>query len=280
MDARFPIMFTPEEIIKIHEKLVMLFPESLVLFGGSYLYNEATEDSDLDFYVISNFFGYKHKDKISFIFELKREWPKVKIMFLPRLFYKMGLYYIHGADINGAMFSNASRINRKIAFRNAMKLAYFHYLRAFDENDIEKKKRCVKKSSKQLAFALNLNSSLIEPLFSGENLRIAQNYAPADCRSVLGEIFAGNINAENFFNIAREYKNLLDYVISVNKKYLRFSAINYLIYNGKFLKKGDFRFLFSNPDKKILKKARNAKITDTSNSLQELGKIIFPIYIV
>ncbi len=70
--------------------------------------------------------------------------------------------------------------------------------------------------------------------------------------------------------------SLYDYYFA-GRRYFNFSLANYLIYNVKFILRGDFQFLPRNPDKYVIKRMMTA---DSINILQEIKKIVFPVIII
>lgn len=214
-------MLSAEKVTEIHSTLTKIFPSNLILLGGSYAQGNATEDSDLDIFLICDWsFFFSRKKYQPLTKDLKNKFPQLKIMLVPKIFFKYGWYKVSGTDISGKKYS--SPLNKKIIFRNAVKLAYFYLLKSArsDRGDYWKKQ-----SDKQAAIAKE-NSA-------GESVQ----------------------------------------------KLMSFSVSNYLIYNFKFIAKGDFRFLFSNPDKKIVDMLKSRLKDKDISDLAEIEKIVFPVII-
>ncbi len=152
--------------------------------------------------------------------DLKNKYPQLRIMLVPKIFFKYGWYKVSGLDISGKKYS--SPLNKKVIFRNAVKLAYFYLLKSIDSH---RKDYWKKQSDKQAAIAKEVSvGKMVEDLMS-------------------------------------------------------FSLLNYLIYNLKFIPKGDFQFLFCNPDKKIINLLKE-KVKENNNSgISAIEKIVFPVII-
>lgn len=214
-------MLNAEMVKEIHANLSKIFPNNLVLLGGSYADQKAVSDSDLDIFLICSWvFFFNRKKYQPLVKDLKTKFPQLQIMLVPNLFFKYGWYKVSGTDINGKKFS--SPLNKKIVFRNAVKLAYFYLLKSIDSH---RKDYWKKQSDKQ--------ASIAKEAATGETT-----------------------------------ENLMS-----------FSVSNYLIYNLKFIPKGDFQFLFCNPDKKIINLLKE-KVKQNSNiGLSAIEKIVFPVII-
>jgi len=156
-------MLSSSEVQKIHQELSRIYRDNLVLLGGSYANNTAGEDSDLDIFLICNLKFFLNRKKFKALSQnLKKQYPKLQIMLVPKIFFKYGWYKVQGRDINGREFS--SPINKKIIFRNACKLAYFYLLKS---SAGDKKEYWKKQSDKQAALAKETQSGeKIEKLMS------------------------------------------------------------------------------------------------------------------
>ncbi len=214
-------MLNAETVKEIHASLSKIFPNNLVLIGGSYADQKAVADSDLDIFLLCSWnFFFNRKKYQPLVKDLKSKFPQLQIMLVPNLFFKYGWYKVSGTDISGQRYS--SPLNKKIVFRNAVKLAYFYLLKSIDSH---RKDYWKKQSDKQASIAKE-NSA-------GES----------------------------------------------TEKLMSFSLSNYFIYNLKFIPKGDFQFLFSNPDKKIINLLKE-KVKQNSNAgLSAIEKIVFPVII-
>ncbi|MBI5221254.1 MAG: hypothetical protein HY979_00410 [Candidatus Magasanikbacteria bacterium] len=214
-------MLSNGEVKIIHQQLSQIFCDNLVLLGGSYMENTASVDSDLDIFLVCGWIFFLNRKKYQLLVtDLKNKYPQLQIMLVPKIFFKYGWYKVVGEDINGKKYSSPT--NKKIIFRNAVKLAYFYLLKSITSN---KKDYWKKQSDKQAAIAK--------------------------------EISAG------------EDKNEL----------MSFSLSNYLIYNFKFIFRGNPQFLFSNPDKKIISKLKKMVEQNNVGNLAAMEKIVFPVII-
>lgn len=142
-------MLSSSEVQKIHQELSRLYRDNLVLLGGSYANNTADEDSDLDIFIICGLKFFLNRKKLQVLSQnLTKQYPKLQIMLVPKIFFKYGWYKVQGRDVSGQEFS--SPINKKIIFRNACKLAYFYLLKS---SAGDKKEYWKKQSNKQAALA-------------------------------------------------------------------------------------------------------------------------------
>ena len=118
-------MYSPAIISQIHSELQALNSSALVLLGGSYLYGEAGEESDVDFYLICPwwqlFFLQSYKKLMS---ELRKKFPNVvfSLMVVPRWLKHHG-YYIYGRDTSGKIHTWG--VPTSVLVRNCLKLADF-----------------------------------------------------------------------------------------------------------------------------------------------------------
>ncbi len=284
-------MLKKEDIAKIHRKLSEIYGSGTVLLGGSYLYGEAEEGSDLDFYLISNlhwFINYiRHKELLT---ELKENFPILRVMLVSRMFFKRGWYYIYGRDISGK--AHVSGVNKKIIFRNSLKLACFHYLKFLLSNSASDKKKFLIKSAQQAAVAAVIKSSMEkinpnDPLFSRKIILENLVKYEGKHREIIEKILnwkkdAANPDMNSLNQAGRQLLGVISGVLDSAGSLLSFLPINYLIYNSKFLFQGNKEFLFCNPDKKLLNKIVNG--IKTSINLEELHRemkeTIFPVFII
>lgn len=283
-------MYSAESLTQIHKKLHEIFPTSMVLLGGSYLYGQARPDSDVDFYVVSSFWKFlRRREFFNHIKALKLDFPELKVTFMPRLFFNRGWYYVYGRDLKGEF--HTSKINRVIIFRNALKLSYFHYVRSILSASDAERQSAVYKSAQQLALAALAGSSceMKSPLFLPANLKIGLEILPTDKRDIIAEILDNKISAawwqeKNCAELGRSIFTAIIFLYNgVAKKFLRFSFINYFLYNARFLKRGKFGFMLKNPDRFLLDKMFNCLTSpscDVRGLSTQLREVIFPIYIV
>ncbi len=261
-------MYSLETISQIHHKLQALDPSALVLLGGSYLYGEAGEESDVDFYLICPlwqlFFLKPYKNLVG---DLRKRFPDVdfSLMVVPRWLREHG-YYIYGQDVNGKIHSWA--VPTSVLVRNCLKLAYFNFLRSKVEyKGIE---RNIAKTKKQLAVAYMATTGKIDfnkAIFSREYI---QSHEASISR--LGGVGVGEDN------LSQALQQACHQLLS----YLTFSWSNYLLYNVRFLLRGNPLFLFKNPDKMIVKRLADGLHggEDYKKLYQEIKEIIFPVKIL
>lgn len=255
-------MYPTALIAEIHRELEKIYNRGLVLLGGSYLYGEAEENSDLDFYVICPwraFFYYcRHKELAAGI---KTTYPQISLMIVPKWFFKKGWYYIYGRDLREKIC--ASPINKKIIWRNCLKLACFSYLKFLLSAEHTPRQRYLLKAARLLAAALSLENlkGKSEPLFTADSLK--------------GAMAKLAINGEDLLPALKS-------AWQGGRANLSFSLANYLIYNFRFLPKGHLDFLGRDPDKFILDKFFSG--FETGKDLNELAiamqKIVFPVFVI
>lgn len=251
-------MYSLARIKTVHTQLQTIFKNGLVLLGGSYVYNEADEQSDLDFYYIGSIWDclfYRRYKKA--IVELRKDFSHFSLMFLPNWAVKRGYFYFYARNLEGKIFSPP--INKRLAIGNALKFSHFNYLRYLIDKSANRE-RFLRKAMTQLLATRCLASGVhdVDPVFSEKYLR-AQGY--------WSEI---------------DFMLLSDQVLAELKSYLNFSPINYLIYNAKFVIKGEFKFVFKNPDKYIISELRRGlkKNENLGILLERIKKIIFPTIIL
>lgn len=249
-------------IAEIHQELEKIYNRGLVLLGGSYLYGEANDESDVDFYIICPwraFFYYsQHKELAT---EIKIKYPQINTMLVPKWFFKKGWYYIYGRDLSGKI--HVSPVNKKIIWRNCLKLACFSYLKSLLIAEPGLKQKNLLKARRLLAAALSLNNfqNNSEPIFAASNLNEPMSKVTTNGENLLPALKnAWQSRGDN----------------------LTFSLVNYLIYNFRFLPKGNFSWLGRNPDKFILNKffAGFASGKDLDKLKQEMQKIVFPVFVI
>jgi len=250
-------MYTADEIKNIHAELQKVFTRGQVYFGGSYLYGEAGESSDLDFYFIGGIltcnFYRRHKE---LLFGLKAKHPEISVMLLPKFLVWFGWYYGYSVDSAGRLFNPPG--NKRLIVGNCLKLAYFNYLRnlvkAGDSARNTAKAWIELSAAPLVARAPQVN----EPFFSAKYLQDR------------GALLSGD-----FLFVAEKVTFDL-------WNFLRFSPANYLIYNIKFGLRGDFRFLFKNPDRYIVAYLRRALKNGKNLDIiyPDIKKIVFPVIIL
>lgn len=247
-------MHASEFIARVHRELQTLASGTTVLLGGSYWLGEPEKESDIDFYILcgwKDFLGYK-KFKLG-IEEIKIHHSNANIncLFVPLLFFNRGWFYGAGKTISGE--TKQSPVNRKIIFRSAIKLAYYHVLQA----TVKPNNNAFKKAKRQLAIAQRM---------------VIRNPVSAF------DLQPGYLKIEEYGE-ASALIQAITAIWQANRAWQSFSLINWLTYNIKFLRRGKALFLFTNPDKLIIRKMKNGLIKNAH--LAELsiwaGEYVFPV---
>jgi len=283
-------MYSPELIKKIHTELQAAFPKNLVLLGGSYLYGEANEDSDLDFYIICPLW------QIFFLSQLKtfppsmhEKYPAVEmsITIIPQIFFDHGWYYVYGRDTKEQI--RRSTINTVAVMRNCLKLALYHYLKLCVKIDHKERRQALFKIAQQLS-AIKFLQTKFPTQESPFSSKILSDYLEktgeqklAPLLYILKNKIQNNVPTDEQ---TTHYRQALEGLLTSIGSELRlcvnqFSFINYIIYNVHFLRKGKPLFLFQNPDRMILRKML-AGITREEGRLElykEMKQIVFPVII-
>ncbi len=248
-------MYSSEQINTLHQSLQKLFPLTPVILGGSYLYNEAGEDSDVDFYVLCTwrqFFSFFRQKK--YLKKQKESMSNLNfsVMFVPKMFFTHGWYFVYGQDINGKMY--ASKKNNSVIFRQSLKLSYFYYIN-FVVSD-RKPVYLLKKSVKQIFVALSvLYGSNHHPIFSSAKLGVALKNNPfyQSLKKVFELTEESTNRVSEIDGAEKKLLAALQFVSQNSNHFLQFSPLNYLIYNIWFLLRKQTLFLSKNPDKFIIK---------------------------
>lgn len=250
----------------------------------------ANEDSDLDFYLLCQFRDFLYYAKHREICEpIKAECPPARLVFVPWYLFNRGYYYIYGRDIDGKIY--ASKVDKRHIFRNSLKLACFHFLE-YAVCPGGARLKFLKKAARMTASAL-MAKELEEcgnrerPLLSEYELKKYLSGSRANVGGLLLEIMNWNdsdVNLDdNMINGASEklWRGIRE-IFETAGGLLSFSALSYAIYNFKFLKRRDARFLFSNPDTLILKKIINGLVdgAEARELRDEAKNVVFPVYII
>ncbi|MFA6485863.1 MAG: nucleotidyltransferase domain-containing protein [Candidatus Magasanikbacteria bacterium] len=250
-------MFSADDVSTIHRELQRIFYNGKVYLGGSYLYNEANQDSDVDFYFVGSIFAcFFHKRQKARVADLKTRYPYFSIMLLPKLSVRFGIFYFYGRDLDGRL--RYATPNKRLVIGNCIKFAYFNYLRSLLGS--AKSGRCLRKSYLQLAAARCIASDpdYREPIFSRQYLRAH------------GYWYEG------------EFCDFVDQLTLSLNKYLGFSWLNYIIYNVRFGLLGNFEFIGRNPDRWIVGCLQEG-LKDNRNFdklLERIRRVIFPVIIL
>ena len=247
-------MFSAKTITQIHHSLQQIFSHSTVLLGGSYLYNEATEDSDVDFYVICNladYFSFRQYKKL--VQPIKEKYPNISMMLVPKILQKY-LYYIYGQDIREQIVELPT--NKNVIVKNCLKLAYYNYCSYLALKDEKYLSKAVKQI-KALTAILKTNT-LNGPIFSWKHISLSLGReTEIEGNGVPNQIpdLTPRPSPRGEGETTNDSKVLLQTIKhhhAQSNQYLKFSLINYLFYNLRFILKSNFEFIFSNPDKKII----------------------------
>jgi hypothetical protein len=147
---------------------------------------------------------------------------------------------------------------------------------------VEEKEAHFRKSAKMTAAACGRVEKQ-KPFFLVENLLKNTRCIDIGEQNFIADILRKKDIKINFENNKNSEKLLaiIDKIRDSNKNSLNFYLPNYLIYNIHFIKKGDFSFVFSNPDKAVVEKISSGVRNDNLRELfDEMKKIILPIYII
>lgn len=247
-------MHTREFIFALQRELSEVCPDAIILLGGSYLYGDATEKSDIDFYCITSLWRFSFCRKK--IREVKAQHANVTFncLILTKLLFDCGYYYIYGQKIDGEVL--AARYNQKQAVFTSLKFAQYFYIKSRCHPQVENFHRkclqkiaitkfCLRYSGKE---TVALTKIALRPFYPESN---------ADLENVLNNLYS---ECQPFFS---------------------FNFLNYYVYNIKFLRKGIWLFLFGNPDTIITRKMLEAiRQNNYSSNLEVwLDKFIFPAII-
>ncbi len=243
-----------EFIKKLHRELQAAFVGTQILLGGSYWSGEADAESDIDFYCLCSwrfFFGYKkaaEKNKL-----IRQKFPEANyaIILVPNFFFRRGWLYAVGITEEGNV--RQSKSNRKLIFRNALKLGWYNYF-LYARYGF---KKYLEKSRHQAAIA--------------ERTSLAAELKPSDLQK-------SNLSIPDWS--AEQIPGLLTQMETQHQKLLHFSLVNWLIYNTKFLVRGNPLFFFANPDKLILRKINQSKNNGGPEFIAWLKKYVFPVIII
>ncbi len=272
-------MYSNADIAAIHQQIKKLYGHSLILLGGSYAYGEATPESDVDFYLIAPLVRILYYRFTKSKNKLKR-YPGTNLILIPQSFYRRGWYYVYGKDDCGSI--HYTPINKPIVFRNSLKLSYFNYLKFLITDGAAKSYHLAKAikcaiTAQAMIEGGQFDSPLLSKGFIASRLRSDTNNVWSAFTNVLEK---GVMNQMELQLLGDTFLNLTTALYTTHKDMLRFSFVNYLIYNLKFLLwQGKVTFLFRNPDKFILEKIDSglARGVEPQKLYQQVAQIIFPI---
>ena len=126
-------MFTSEFVRSTHEELQNLLPGARVLLGGSYLHSEATDDSDLDFFVIAPIWNLLRLRQALKKYRIDGKNRRMHILLVPRSLSWLGVYSLYGRDVRGKIYKGHADQRTMIA--TSLRLAYYFFLLAREKND-------------------------------------------------------------------------------------------------------------------------------------------------
>ncbi|MBI5729313.1 MAG: nucleotidyltransferase domain-containing protein [Candidatus Magasanikbacteria bacterium] len=281
-------MLTSQAVKAVHQALQAIFSDSVVLLGGSYWTGEATDTSDLDFYILRPFWHFfVYKWHLPAVEKLKRDHSGVTIncMVVPRFFYERGWYFVAGETVNGEIWQ--SPLNTKIVFRSAIKLTYWNYILFLTAAEPAEKQFALTKMAQHLTVArvvltpaeLPANgltaSFLIECLPTDQVWNPVRNLLLAKQTGQLFPVSELEAFSTGLFLLAER-------LFADNPGYWGFSWVNYIIYNSKFFRHKNTLFLFKNPDKMIVDCLREGlkNQTDLGRLREEMRTIIFPVIMI
>jgi len=273
-------MYNRDSISAIHRSLREIYHRGTVLFGGSYLYGEATEESDVDFYVVCawpDFFYYWRHPEL--VLPIKQKHPHVTIMLAPKILCNKNLYYIHGQDASGAVYGGP--VDIELITKNCLKLSYYNYLKFLNIRS----PRDLLKSAKQIgALAIiQKTGNTTGPIFSWKYLKNNSEILDAADKNVISEASRRLLSApaaepdefsSQVYEMIKRWHNQVEHC-------LRFQWVNYLLYNFKFIPQGNFQFLWSNPDKKLVEDiAQGLARGETGPLYEKARRTILPVIMI
>lgn len=280
-------MLSAQAVGEIHLALQAIFSDSLVLLGGSFWSGEAGESSDLDFYILRplrRFFAYRRG--LPEVRALKERYAGaiINCLVAPRFFYERGWYYAAGQTTNGEVWR--SPLNTKIIHRTAIKLAYWNYILFLTAEEQAEKQLTLIKTAQQLAVAQTVLASA--PPEKGLTTGFLIGHLPEDfawnpVRKLLStKQTAWTFSFPELEAIAAGLFSLAERLRAAHPRQWRFSFANYCVYNGKFLRRRNPLFLFSNPDKMIVDRLREGLRgrTDLIRLREEMRTIVFPVIMI
>lgn len=274
-------MYSRELIHEIHTRLAVNLPRARMLFGGSYWYGEASEESDLDFYCVCPLAQVRRA--ASAIRTIVAAYARVRlgVMVVPEYFYRRGWYYVAGTDEQREVFT--SPLNRTAIIRTALKLAYFHYLKFLvTELPVQKQASATKAALQLTVVWCLLHNQPPSPLFSKVAVRRLLEQSEIPERAALLEFLSGGSSFIDFPDLKIKFVYLLDSAAEKAAPCFRWWWPNYLVYNAKFVREGSGLFLFKNPDRVILDGLKQAIRQDAPGReiLQWFTRTVFPVIII
>lgn len=267
-------MYSREFVSKVQQELQQLLPTSTVLLGGSYLANEATTISDLDLYIVAPILQTRKIQSRLYYFRQRYPDKKIRLMLIPKLAYHLGIYFCSGTTISGER--KQSYFDRKTCVNNALKLALYYFLLARERESEE----CLKKAAQQAALACALTNKIYKlPLTNSGLLEKMSNQKKFPMIKV---ILAAKIQGNKISAIQPYISAITQELVSLIEVCGDYSGWNwkqYLLYNSKFLAKGEWLFCLRNPDTMLINQLRRAIIQPETWSIQRtwIKHYVFPV---
>lgn len=271
-------MHSPELVRQLHEELQNIVTNYQVLLGGSYVYQESTHESDVDFFVVVplwRIFSWRQA-----VAAWKKKYPTVEIniMLVPQWCFKRGLYYVYGQTLTGELVRGP--LNHQAGVMSALKLGYYNYLRYRTAKTEAERSDALKKIAQKIAITLTLRQrtkQLVPSLATSNIKRRLKEYPSHQWAS---DVLAAKTNNKPLPQVdTAVIERSLDQLFNETTEFHRWFWVNYFIYNAKFLPKGRGLFLFGNPDTILLAQMRSAIQNQTNLAAlrQSLTSIIFPV---
>lgn len=226
-------MFTSEFVRSTHEELQNLLPGTRVLLGGSYLHSEATDDSDLDFFVIAPIWNLLRLRQALKKYRIDGKNRRIHILLVPRSLSWLGVYSLYGRDVRGKIYKGYADQRTMIA--TSLRLAYYFYLLAREKND----EQLFKKARQQAAIT---------------KLCVVGVWPPFTKQAIATQFEAGSNSLVDFPQVLAE-------IDRVAQPFLAFNWRVWLLYNIMYIHRNDWLFLFKNPDT-LVRSALQKSVTE------------------
>ena len=271
-------MLSREFLHALHNELQALTGKCPVLLGGSYVYGEPTDHSDVDFFVLVPWYRLFSFRRVIRDWKMKYPAILINIMIVQKMAFNLGWYYVYGRDSAGRLVR--APIHKQMMVMSALKLAYYNFLRFAASGDQKEKSLSQEKIAQKIAIIYTIveHTGPTPPLATSRLI----HYIPTDLEWVRASLVAKQKGNPILPISETTIIETLDRVFHHSRPYRCFSPATYLIYNLKFLPRGKTLFLWHNPDTMILQKIRRAieKKSDLRQLLTELTPLIFPVIII
>ncbi len=273
-------MFTEPVVVQLHQQIQKIFGHTPVLLGGSYVYGEATQYSDIDFYVLCSWVTFfqrkKYARQLAAVRALFPAAP-ISVMLVPRSFFKRGWYYIYGHDVSGQ--SHVSALNAAIIFRNSLKFGYYYLLKSRCAANQAEQTRAFQKSAHQLAIAqLFLISKNQPPQFFSRRYLFAKDESGLSPQLVATRQMLVDPVTKIAPEMQTELLQSLQTTRQEGDRYLHFFWPNLLMYLGKYKNLA----LGLNPDAALIQALGRGlqSALDPAALLARINQNIFPVIII